>query len=145
MEGKRQPDNRLRLMFWNSELRRMDRDRVYDRKLESLVLAVQQQHGLKSEPRKIYFKEGPPNLTHTMMKLIEGYKLALFCELADIRSPPLPSGLLPLLVGLVPEDRLSAMLTDLRAMAVRLHEEDVTPTMQVTRFFARLRDSGRSC
>jgi hypothetical protein len=74
------------------------------------------------------------------MRLIDGFKLALFCELAGIAPPPLPSGFLPGLTKLVPEDRLSSVLAALRAAAGRLHEEDHTPTMQVTRFFAKLRD-----
>jgi hypothetical protein len=114
--------------------------RAYDRKVESLVMEVQRQNGLPCTPLGLWIFE-PPNvtLTRAMVKLTKAFELALLAELADIPPPILPSGLLPVLAGRVAEDQLPAVLSDLRAAAKRLHEEDDTPTMHVTRFFARLR------
>lgn len=142
MGEKRQLDEKLRSMFWNAELRRLDRTRIYYRKVEGLCLDIQRQHGLQSEPRRIWLKEAPPNLTDAMMKMIEGYRTALICELADTAPAPLPSDILPMLMKLVPETHLAAVLVALRAAAQHLHEEDDMPAMHVIRFFAKLQDGG---
>jgi hypothetical protein len=50
------------------------------------------------------------------------FALALNHKLADIAPPLLPSGLLLVLIDLVPEDHLPTVLAALRAAAARLHE-----------------------
>lgn len=144
MAEKKQPDAKLRSMFWTPELEAGERRQAYERKVGSLVLDIQWRNGLPCEPRRISVIE-TPNLTTAMMKLIEGYRVALLREMEGAATPPLPSGALPLLVERVPEDRLPAVLAALRSAAERLHEEDDTPTMHVARFFARLRpcDGGK--
>lgn len=137
---ERQPDKKLRSMFWTPELEIGERDQAHNRKIERLATDIQCQHGLPGEPRRVCVVFGKPNLTETMMKLIEGFTLALFCELAGGTPPPLRSGFMPRLIELVPEEQLSSVLAALRGAAKHLHDEDDTPTMHVTRFFAKLRN-----
>ena len=135
---KKQPDAKLRAMFWTTEMENEERRRAYDRKVENLVLEIRRENGLPGGPRRIYLTD-KLNLTTAMMKLIEGFRVALLCEMEGAASPPLPSGVLPLLVERVPENRVPVVLAALRAAAKRLHDEDDTPPMHVARFFAHLR------
>ena len=138
MTEKRQPDAKLRAMFWTTEMENEERRRAYDRKVENLVLEIRRENGLPCGPRKIYLID-KPNLTTAMMQLIEGFRVALLREMEGVTPPLLPSGVLPLLAERVPEDRFPAVLAALRAAAKRLHEEDDTPPMHVARFFAGIR------
>lgn len=138
MAEKQQPDVRLRAMFWTPELELGERQLAYNRKVENLVLDIQRRNGLPGEPRRISLVE-TPDVTTAMMKLIEGFRVALLREMEGAASPPLPSDILPLLVERTQEDRLPAVLAALRAAAKRLHDEDDTPPMHVARFFAGLR------
>lgn len=137
--AERQPDPKLRAMFWTEEMEGGDRRLAYSRKVENLVLEIRRENGLPNGPRKIYLVTRL-NLTTAMMELIEGYRVALIREMQGETVPPLPSGFLPLLLERFPQDRLPAVLAALRAAAKRLHDEDNSPPMHVVRFFAKLRN-----
>ncbi len=100
---KKKPSSNDDLWFGEWQLGRINIDRKnYERLLEETVLEIQRQHGLHSGP-PCFYRGRPPSLTQAMTRLIEGFKLALFCELADIPPQRLPSNLLPVLVEQVPE------------------------------------------
>ncbi len=91
MEEQKQPNGKPRSVFWTPKLEIIERRRAYERKVENLSLDIQHQRGLESEPRKISLTERPPNLTQTMVKLIEGFKLTLVLRTGRYRAstPPI--------------------------------------------------------
>jgi len=64
----------------------------------------------------------------------------LLAVLMDWPWKPLASGFLPVLMKHVPEDRLPAVLVDIRAAARRMQEEDDSLMMYIARYSARLWD-----